>query len=1021
MKVTFDNVETKQNVDKAATTTYRGSRTDKTERTGAFALDISGSVMDNKAYKGQGKTAEEVMQEAGQIDVATQRDYMTVMSNSMSAEDFGQMMKDGFQIGDMEVEEVVTIVDKIKAALIKGGVEVVGYTDQIDEDTLEQITGSEAFARKLSKQFIEHDVPPTEENIENAVAAYDKAAELKKLSEGAIRYMVENHMEPTIDNLYLAEHSATPAADKQAKGYYECFTQQGYAGYYARKAEDFHWQQLRPQMREVVRQAGLPVNEETMEDAKWLIEKGIPLTAEAVTSLYQLNSLKLPQDGEQVMAAIASAIADGEEAGKANLADPRSKLEKAADYVDRFAQVTDQALQKTVSEGRELTLANLEAAQSELEADGTAPAEYREYAVDNDADGVDGTSSTVYFDSPQAVTARRQLEEIRLMMTIEANLRLMKNGVYIDTTELQELVDALRQIETQQKQHMFRDTDMRRVSIKSSLYTETRNKIAEIPLLPIDVAGKFKVTDKDFTLNQVHVAGTALKNEYEQASKKYEAWMAPREEMGDSIQKAFRNIDDILEDMKLEPSEENRRAIRILGYNSMELTEENIQLVKESDMELRRVIDKMTPAVVLQTIRENKNPLEMTIPELNDCLDAMQYSQEQEEENYSKFLHKLDKSDGIDAVERTAYIGIYRLFRQIEKGDESALGTLVNTGTAKFSFKNLLSMMRSQKKFNMDFTIDDLFDGVEAIDDEDSISSQIEGGFNRNYRQIAGAIADRMAKQDESLEKEYEEEQIQEYRESCKVEDDVIKELLDNKQPVTANNLAAANMLMYKRGSLYKDLKKYTKPEDNDKVKDAVSHLREAMTDKESTQEAYEEMQHVFEEVLEEAQNAPDIRYLDLKAIQSCSKQLTLAGNLAQEENYQVPVEIHGETTAIHLKVLHGKKDGGKVKVAFATESYGQVAAEFSVRKKRISGYIACSTAEGAANLQGREQNLRAGLKNTVRALATNELELGGISTVHSTELNLNSFTAEEAENDSAVQTAELYQIAKAFITVVTA
>ena len=438
-------------------------------------------------------------------------------------------------------------------------------------------------------------------------------------------------------------------------------------------------------------------------------------------------------------------------------------------------------------------------------------------------------------------------------------------------------------------------------------------------------------------------------------------------------------------------------------------------------MELRRVIDKMTPAVVLQTIRENKNPLEMTIPELNDCLDAMQYSQEQEEENYSKFLHKLDKNNGIDAVERTAYIGIYRLFRQIEKGDESALGTLVNTGAAKFSFKNLLSMMRSQKKFNMDFTIDDLFNGVEAIDDDDSISSQIEGGFNRNYRQIAGAIADRMAKQDESLEKEYEEEQIQEYRESCKVEDDVIKELLDNKQPVTANNLSAANMLLYKRGSLYKELKKYAKPEDNNKVKDAVSHLHEAMTDKESTQEAYEEMQHVFEEVLEEAKNAPDIRYLDLKAIQSCSKQLTLAGNMAQEENYQVPVEIHGETTAIHLKVLHGKKDGGKVKVAFATENYGQVAAEFSVRKNRISGYIACSTANGAADLQGREQSLRAGLKNTVKALAANELELGGISTIHSTELNLNSFTAEEAQNDSAVQTADLYQIAKAFITVVTA
>ena len=48
----------------------------------------------------------------------------------------------------------------------------------------------------------------------------------------------------------------------------------------------------------------------------------------------------------------------------------------------------------------------------------------------------------------------------------------------------------------------------------------------------------------------------------------------------------------------------------------------------------------------------------------------------------------------------------------------------------------------------------------------------------------------------------------------------------------------------------------------------------------------------------------------------SCYKQLALAGNLAKEENYQIPVEINGETTAIHLRVLHDKTEGGKVTAA---------------------------------------------------------------------------------------------------------
>ncbi len=39
---------------------------------------------------------------------------------------------------------------------------------------------------------------------------------------------------------------------------------------------------------------------------------------------------------------------------------------------------------------------------------------------------------------------------------------------------------------------------------------------------------------------------------------------APRKDMGDSIQKAFRNVDDILEDLGLETNDSNRRAVRIL-------------------------------------------------------------------------------------------------------------------------------------------------------------------------------------------------------------------------------------------------------------------------------------------------------------------------------------------------------------------------------------------------------------------------------------------------------------------------
>lgn len=87
--------------------------------------------------------------------------------------------------------------------------------------------------------------------------------------------------------------------------------------------------------------------------------------------------------------------------------------------------------------------------------------------------------------------------------------------------------------------------------------------------------------------------------------------------------------------------------------------------------------------------------------------------------------------------------------------------------------------------------------------------------------------------------------------------------------------------------------------------------LIESLTGKESAQEAYGEMQAAFSSVLDEAMEAPE-DFLDLRTLQSCQKQLALAGSLSREENYQIPVEINGELTAINLKVLHGTDGEGK-------------------------------------------------------------------------------------------------------------
>ena len=500
MKITFDHSSTNQNVDRA-TTAYRNTQTPRTERTGDYALDISGTVMDNNAYGGHGKTAEEVMQDAGLVDLATQRDYMTVMSNTMSQEDFQRLGEDGYHPGDMEIEEVVTIVDSIKTALIKGGTQVEGYTDDLDAETLREITGSETFARELYKQFKAHDIPLTRENVTAARQAYDRAAQMQTPTEGTVKYMVENDMEPTIENLYRAGHSATPDSHRQGHGYYAADN----TGYYAKKAEEYNWEQLRPQMEKVLEEAGLEITEENLQSAGWLVEAGVPLTKETMTRLYEIEQVKLPQEMPQILSAVAAAISDGKSAEKADLSDGRSNREKAADYVEAYGKISDEAVDQTVAEEKELNLRNLEKAQQMIEQNGVSE------------------------NTPEAVSARRQLEEVRLMMTIEANRRLLESGYSIDTTDLEKLVEALKKMEEELNQKLFGETD---AAQKAALYDEVQYKTQEIPYLPAAVLARFIGEEELFTLDGIHTSGTALKNAYEAARESYETLMtAPRADM----------------------------------------------------------------------------------------------------------------------------------------------------------------------------------------------------------------------------------------------------------------------------------------------------------------------------------------------------------------------------------------------------------------------------------------------------------------------------------------------------------
>lgn len=625
----------------------------------------------------KGKSLIELQQEAAGADVAVQRDYMTVMSHTMSPEDYAKMQEEGFDPGSMDPEDVVTIVDKIKAELVRSGKNIVGYTDDLDMDTLSAALGSEALARVIVDSFRSADVPLTKEHLAAVSQAWTMNSQLQPVGDGARSYLIDNELEAEIWNLYLAQSSGAGKGSGTPRFYAE-----DVQGYYTQSAQPAAAGELTDQIDRVIRQSGGTVNEESRNDAAWLLDMGLPLTGENLKKLAVLKDMQVPVTMERFGQAAAAAVAQGKSPVHASLGEvPDNLYEKAA-----------------------------------------AISEYYH-------------GNQIWEASVGDIVARRQLEEVRLRMTAEVNVKLLRSGFSIDTAPMEELIEALKAAEYQLANQYFPKDSMAMEKYYS--YRKASTVADQMPGLPADVLGMFAKGQGGASLETIYNEGRAMQARYEKAQESYEKLMTvPRSDLGDSMEKAFSNVDHILKDLGMETTEENRRAVRILGYNSMEMTASNLEAVKEADRQVQGVLQKLTPAATLKMIRDGFNPLEKSFADLEQYFRTLPPEYKREAESYSRFLYGLEQNKEITPEERESYIGIYRMVRQIEKADGAVVGALVNS-QADIHFANLLSAVQTNRVKPLDLKVSENMGPVDRQGDrKESISSQISRAFGKSAAEI---------------------------------------------------------------------------------------------------------------------------------------------------------------------------------------------------------------------------------------------------------------------------------------------
>lgn len=976
-----------------------------------------------------GQSAEKFEQEdAGQqksVDAKQVKNQILSLCNRLSEQDCKDLKEEGFMtLKKYRADQIDRAIDRVKEQRTFKEQRLTKQVDHLEEKRAEieniavhQISSdSERIIERLRKS----NLPITDENVAKFADALSMMNAINNISPGQIATMVGQGTTPSVEAIYKASYSGS----KMAIG------------------KDSIFQEMQQEIGEMLQEEGF--HEDTsMNTAKTLLEYEIPITKETVTAYEFIESLK-QHNPEDIEHWLLKGMGEGEDPTKVDLSKKAKEdtlYEQAEQLVTRIEEFTEEDIDSALDVTENLTLQRLYwSHQGIVWTDGQTNMnqEQRETAK---------------------ITAKRQLEEIRLKLTVENAYSMYKQGITIDTQQLSQVVEQLKAIEDAHYQNLFGQDGVILSSDQITLYETNHQIIEEVKNLPSVVLGIPYESQGMITLQEIAAIGHDVVLKKPWLVNEYEKVMTvPRKDLGDSIHKAFDSMDSMIEELQLENTEANKRAIRILAYNQMSINKESIEEMKAYYHEVSSVLEKLTPQVTMQLIKEGTNPIDKNLKELSQQIDEKkQQLGSTEEERFSEYLYQLDRKKEIGAQEREAYIGLYRLLHQVEKSDGAAVGSLVKSGQ-EVTLKNLLMAVRSQKASGMDITLDKETAEI-AIDtsQQNSITNQIEQGFKGDEKSNQSVYQQSLAsdlyetihldKWEEvassykregkdlysvSLEQLHEElynteassehlerPYLEEIRQVAQVPSEAIEVLVNSNLPLTIEHIISVNGIQGGTSSLYQQIQEIMKRSSGtikDKVEQALSDLALYFDDEKVSQENRDILQEALGEVLEEQLQiehaVTSVEPQQVEQLVLLHNQITLSGKLASKKYYQVPIKLGEEMLTVNVQLQSTDTKDSKVHIKTRSEDYGQIEISLSIQNQQVDGFILCEKRQVQEQMEA-QSNL---LKDELKELGFESKQI--ITTVNQKAKQVVYDKREESETKAA--TKELYEVAKIFLRAIT-
>lgn len=916
---------------------YKENKTAKSEGVaGAFAgVVISGGVTaaTDNTYEGLLKEADDVKSQI-MASASSAKISLKALMMKLSGADAVKLDEDGFNLTDATPDDMVNIIEKIKIELAMHSDDYVNYGTAVSKDKIESVTGSAATAASVESRMQGADIAVNDESVAEVKGTLEKSKELKPLSENTKNYMVANGIEPSIAGIYQAQAATSSSISADGVTIGKC----------ADAISDADFEALRPGIEKIIASSGLEVNDNTLADARAFIDAQIPVTKENLEYKARLDAI----DIEKIQAApdeMLNKILDNMKlGGKAEntlvTGSPIDDIRTALDTINR-AEYSDVA--NVVSKGETFTIASLK-----LEMDA------RSFSIEYSAASVSTGNSEVrnqVSDVQQAADkAYDTLVTARVLMSANASVYLVKNNISILTTPIDELNSML--MEYEQADGMYAEAQIAYTDV-----LEARKTLNEIVRNPARVFAS--MFDK---MNETYEAvGTQI-----------------RGDLGDSLKKAVQgSADDIIKELGLEGTDEDKEAIKILAANNMDMTKENVETVKSVNAMINNLIKNMKPETVLNMIKDGVNPMNASIEEVNEYLtEANDKASKDNEEKFSKFLYKLDRTNGITKEQRKQFIGIYQMMNIFTRDAGVAAGALIKQG-AEVTMNNLMTAYNSRKHYDMDTVIDENtgMAEVSGIANYYSALFMANGGLVTpntlknvdNSSGIGEQSVEMFIEQlednyDAAAEEQYYEEYLKEQQAAVQAGADILRQIRNADTEINSGNIQAVKAFL--ESGQFPDIRGVKTT--HDYARDSI----EKIGHKEKLSLMYEEMKDETEEELQEVLSKAgdldtqiDVNYEGFLDLRLKDRTIGYIKNLALRHDYRIPyITDSGSTGMLKLTLVQDDDNKGRISVNMLSSVLGKVSVEAKADRESLGMYIVSDTAvsdEGIKLLDDMEESLK--------------------------------------------------------------